>query len=234
MEEEYIVNFVSRLVLTGTFVASAALFATNVPLSNTGTIGSGCIGTVTLASGCSLMSNGQLGDTHYSLSGPAGSTTRARSGPGTPTSGPWIGDNSTSTWIAPNNGGLNNNPIGFYTYTQSFNLNFVPSPGSLILGRWASDNQGTLSFNGNVVSSTPAAPINASFSTWTPFTINSGFVLGMNTLTFTVRNTTVGATGLRVEFSQVSLPEPVETFTALALCGLVFVAARRRKAQMAA
>jgi hypothetical protein len=60
--------------------------------------------------------------------------------------------------------------------------------------------------NGNLVSSSPT------FSNWTDFILNSGFVAGQNTIVFDVINTTnltVGnPTGLRAEFLTATVPEP--------------------------
>lgn len=51
-----------------------------------------------------------------------------------------------------------------------------------------------------------AGPNSSSYNTWMPFTINSGFVAGVNTLDFVVTNTGAGPTGLRVDLSGTASP----------------------------
>jgi len=234
------VNFISRLAIAAGFATGTMLFATTIPISNTGTIGTGCIGTVTLAGGCTLMSHDQTGDSHYTItSAPGGSTTQTvaitGAGGGFPIGATtWLVDNNTSTWLRPNNGstvgGADTDPVGTYVWEQTFTLPSV-GPSTVIVGRWASDNEATFTFNGNVVGSTPIGV--SQFTQWHSFTINSGFVAGLNTLQFTVNNRTGPGrtpTGLRVEFSQAFLPEPTEVLSSVALLGAALAVARRRRA----
>ncbi|HWX18987.1 MAG TPA: immunoglobulin domain-containing protein [Candidatus Binatia bacterium] len=105
---------------------------------------------------------------------------------------------AASKWIAPdytNNGCC---PGGTYTYTLNFVLPAGYNPATAtISGRWAADNAASMKLNGVPV---PAA-IPGIFS-WTPFTIpaGGGFVSGLNSLKFTVTNTSEW-TGMRVEFT---------------------------------
>lgn len=143
----------------------------------------------------------------------------------------WLADNNTSRCLRPNNGstagGADTDPVGTYVWQQTFTSNV--GAGAKIIGRWASDNEGIFTFNGNTVSTTPIG--GAQFQQWHSFTIYGGFNNGLNTLLFTVNNR-VGPgrtpTGLRVELSPVFLPEPVEVFSTAGLLGLAFFAARRR------
>jgi len=118
---------------------------------------------------------------------------------------PWLGSNSMSTWIspAPDTYGLSDG-LGTYNYSYSttFLLTGMDRSTARIAGRWATDNKGVdILINGV---STGQSNTNQ-FAGWTPFVITSGFVNGVNTLTFVVNNGSPGAvtgsdpTGLRVE-----------------------------------
>jgi hypothetical protein len=215
-----------NVTLIGILAAGCTLFATPIPVSNTGTIGTACQGTVVLTSGCTLMTHGQIGDPHYSLD--TGPTMAHTTGFPVP---PWLANNDTSTWIRP----AGPNVAGNYVYTQTFNAGSI-GPGSVLAGRWASDNAGLMYLNGTLVSTSPYGSNAAghSYNVWHAFTITSGFVQGLNTLEFRVNNFYPGVTGLRVEFSAASLPEPAELITMLALLAGAFWLASRRRASVAA
>jgi hypothetical protein len=149
--------------------------------------------------------------------------------------GIWLPNTATSSWLAPTiNQGASYDPTsnGIYTWTLSFNLTgFIPSTASLS-GQFLADNSATVSLNGG-----PVLATTTSFTNWATFTASSGFVAGLNTLTFTGTNialsTSPNPTGIRVEFtaSNVSaVPEP--SAAVLALAGLVMVGglAKRRMA----
>jgi len=234
---------IRALAVTALLAASAyAIPVSSGRLSNTGTSGVGCIGTVTLTAGCSVVAGGTISDNFFNppfqlISAPAGSSlqTVANTQPATGVPVPWLANNTTSRWISPNN--LNaamTDPAGTYVYTQTFTLASAAQAREIV-GQWASDNSGVLDFNGSVVSTTGSSD----FGTWTPFTINSGFLTGVNTLTFTVNNTLSGPnqtpTGLRVEFASVTLPEAHEmTALSLMLGGLLLFGLKRRKANSVA
>lgn len=228
------------------FAACMAAAAYAIPVnsnrvSNTGTSGAGCIGTVTLTAGCTVAANGTVGDPNYTLTAvPSGSTATVALRTQFPAGGDfgiWVPPNNTSSWISPNNGNSNQaSPAGLYTYTQTFNLG-VTSPAYNLVGRWSSDNDAALYFNGTQFSSIGQN----GFDNWTPFTVGSGFQVGLNTLTFVVqnRNRPVDAmptpTGLRVEFSSVFLPEAHElTVLSLMLGGLTLWGLKRRKLSLEA
>ncbi len=152
--------------------------------------------------------------------------------------GIWLTNASSpvSAWLAPtvNQGqGYDMGVVnGVYNWTLTFNLTgYIPSTATLT-GRFLADNSATVSLNGGSVLATAT-----SFSNWTTFTASSGFVAGLNTLTFSATNlaqtTGPNPTGIRVEFtsSNVSaVPEPSAAL--LALAGLVMVGglAKRRMA----
>jgi len=233
-----------RALAVSAFLAAAA-YATPVSsgkLANTGVSGVGCIGTVTLTAGCSVVASGTITDNFFNppyqlTSVPGASSTQlvAVTQPGTGVPVGWLANNATSRWVTPNN--LNaamTDPDGTYVYTQTFTL-ATAAQAREIVGQWAADNSGLLEFNGNAISSVGSSD----FGTWTPFTINSGFLTGVNTLTFTVLNSLSGPnqtpSGLRVEFASVTLPEAHEmTALSLMLGGLLLFGLKRRKANSVA
>ena len=148
-----------------------------------------------------------------------------------------------SRWVLadnplPNVGSVS--PVGDYIFRTTFNLSGFDAGTATISGNWWVDNYGpqilingvavTIAFNDLPVNNLyPGAPIRS-------FTINTGFIAGINTLDFVVNN--FGGTdgqqnpvALRVEMMGDAdpLPEP----GTLALLGVAVLAAgltRRRRA----
>jgi hypothetical protein len=185
--------------------------------------------------------HGTVGDSHYSLiSVPSGSTSATRiitSAGGFPI-GPYIGDNTLSAWIGPNNDDDLNGPVGAYTYRTTFDLTgFNPSTAS-IMGGWTTDNDGLdILINGTSLGFT--TPFTAFASGFFAFSVTSGFVSGVNTLDFVVSNGG-GPTALRVEAtgtaSPATSPVPIPAAAWLfgsALLGLTGIS-RRKRASLAA
>jgi|GEM_PF-2797079 len=122
-----------------------------------------------------------------------------------PTEGPWLANSSSdlSRWIspAPENPG-NWFPPGDYDYETTFDLTGADLSKVRIEGRWASDGGGSatgIRINGTLVPGSSSG----GFSGFTPFVVQSGFINGVNRLTFRVRNpgTTNSASGVRVEMN---------------------------------
>jgi hypothetical protein len=124
-----------------------------------------------------------------------------------------------SQWIGP--AGPNaNGPVAPFVYRTTFNL---PANANLstvsITGDWATDDGGTdIRINGTPTGQT--SPFNNAF---TPFSVNSGFVFGTNTLDFHLTNNGGGPTGLRVDHIAGSFQIPEPTAIALAVCGLLII-----------
>lgn len=150
-------------------------------------------------------------DPHYSVSPGSGPFVIAN-----PAAVPWVGNTATSRWITPaQNTAAGPGP---FTYTTTFDMTDLDPASAQITGNWSSDNQGQMFLNGNLVAVDP-------FPGWTtmvPFSISSGFLPNMNTLTFVVPNGAGGGdgpTGLQVQITSATaaaIPEP----TTLALFGL--------------
>lgn len=136
---------------------------------------------------------------------------------------PWLANSATSRWIAPNaNNG--DGPPGSYTYRTTFDLGGLEPSTAVIQGLWAADDSATLLINGVATANTVTG-----FGSLALFTINSGFIHGINTLDFVVNNGGTGPTGLRVAGLSgfaVPVPEPASmTLLALGAAGLL----RRRR-----
>jgi uncharacterized repeat protein (TIGR01451 family)/fimbrial isopeptide formation D2 family protein len=114
----------------------------------------------------------------------------------------YVANSATSQWLGPDPPGANGGQGGFYTYRTTFNLDCDPST-AVISGQWSTDNEAEIFLNGSTTGVTTGA---SAFGAFTPFVINSGFVSGVNTLDFRVRNrlSSQGArtpTGLQVQMN---------------------------------
>jgi Lamin Tail Domain/CotH kinase protein/Carbohydrate binding domain/Immunoglobulin domain len=114
---------------------------------------------------------------------------------------PWVANGPNSKWISPQTSQATGNLPGDYVYRITFDLTGLEPSSAVITGLWTSDNAGPdVRVNGvsTGITSDGNFPVLGN-----PFTINSGFVDGLNTLDFVVNNasTTVNPTGFRVELS---------------------------------
>jgi hypothetical protein len=179
------------------------------------------------------------GDTHYTLSAASSDTTITNSVPVITNDtdwpiNPWMANSTTSKWITPTSSQgqtFDAWSAGTYTYTLSFDLTGYNASTAAFTGRLAADNAVTVKLNNTVISSATG------FTDWTAFSANSGFISGVNTLSFAVTNWQQNGgnpTGLRVEFassnSAAAVPEPETYAMLLGGLGLMGFIARRRKA----
>jgi len=156
------------------------------------------------------LTQGTIGDPHYTLTSvPATSTTQilVRTAAGGYPIPPWVGDDTLSAWIGPNNDIALDGPPGDYKYTTILFLNAAPV--TPITFSASCDNTCTdLLINGHSIGAelTPPMPDNSDFNSFYTFTIPVGclhfFTSGANTIDFVVTNGGNGGnpTGLRVEF----------------------------------
>jgi hypothetical protein len=212
----------SIVVACAVFALAFAAHANPILIYNTGVDAAGL-----------PVANGTIGDLHYVLTSVPGGTSEliAITSVGGFPIPPWVGDDSISTWIRPNNS-LVTDPEGMYDFRTTFNMTGLDLASAVLLGRWATDNPGIdILING--VSTGIGDP--GEFVAWSnTFTIGGGFVAGVNTLDFIVQNGSgsVGnPTGLRVEISGSAnaIPEPVSFVLLGAGLGALGML-RRRKA----
>ena len=172
---------------------------------------------------------GGVPDIHYSLVVQPGSATAQTVTDTSFPFPPWIANNSGSRWIGP--AADSNGPTGNYVYRTTFNVpaNAILSSVS-ISGDWATDDPGT----DIKINNTSTGQTSPSYSALTPFSINSGFVLGTNTLDFYVTNVPqfTNPTGLRVDHisGTYQVPEPYAAFLAtMAASASTLIRGRRRR-----
>lgn len=108
----------------------------------------------------------------------------------------WISTGMTSKWISIRFDAATFNPTGTYVYRTTFDLTGFDLSTVLLTGQFATDDPGSILLN-NV-----STGINGCcYHQWTPFTISSGLVDGLNTLDFVVQNSGGGPTGIRVDLA---------------------------------
>jgi len=164
-------------------------------------------------------------DTHYSASGLASDAFVISPHPA------WVSAPVGSNWIGPSNGNTTD-AVGDFIYTLTFNLSSFDVTTASISGEWAYDNLGILSLNGIATAfSNPTQ-----FFSLSSFTLNSGFLAGLNTLEFIITNNPgvgINPSGLLVTnlsgdaSLSATVPEP-STVLLLAL-GIVGVGLARKK-----
>jgi len=114
--------------------------------------------------------------------------------------GPWVANNARSKWIGPRletsgaAGAVGSG--GDYVYRTVVDLTGFDPASVAINGVWSTDNEG-LDIVVNGVST--GQRNTAQFPTFTPFSITSGLLAGLNNIDFKLNNSAVGYTGLRVD-----------------------------------
>jgi Beta-galactosidase jelly roll domain len=115
--------------------------------------------------------------------------------------GYWVAQSDTSKWIAPSAnqaypGADPCNTAGTYVYRTTFMLTAEQTATFKLLGQWGADNYGIDVLLNDVSLGITAA----SYNPLTAFSIQAGFVTGLNTLDFKIND--IGCpNGLRVELT---------------------------------
>lgn len=196
---------------------SPAAAAVTIELYNTGTN----------ASNVALGADG-LSDSHYQI---VASTHSSYVGSQAVTyrNSAWVANDADSRWISLTGNGT---PVdGTTTYRLTFNLTGVDLNSVSISGLWGVDNNGWINLNGAYTGNQLLGTQYSSFQTLHAFTLNSGFVAGLNTLDFIVEDKGV-VTGLRVDSlvgTANAVPEPASW--ALMLGGFAILGASLRRRQ---
>ncbi len=205
-------NFVATIAIL-TAMNSGAM-AASIQLYNTGVNGGG-----------GLLGDAAV-DSHYSVIAAPGPYTTAYTGNGVGLPGGWMAEGPASRWIGVTSFMGEWRPTGTYTFRTSFDLTGLnPSSASISLSI-ASDNNCDVFLNG--VHTGITTPF-AGFSSFSAYSINSGFLPGINTLDFSVYELGSTPSGLRVQLTGTAnvVPEPTSV-TLIGLCGMMLFALRRK------
>jgi len=169
-----------------------------------------------VANDSSVLADGSV-DSHYTIIASVVGPSNAFAVAANPD---WIPNSSTSKWIGPTpDAGSAGIPGGNFTYRTTFDLSGLNPTTAVLQGNFASDNTTTdILINGI---STGITNPSEQFSSFTPFSITSGFANGINTLDFVVTEEGGTPSGLRTEFTQATastaVPEPSSALGTLAL-----------------
>jgi hypothetical protein len=145
----------------------------------------------------------------------------------------WLPDTSTGQWIGPQAGGNEGNDApGLYVYTETFDLTAYDLATVVLSGQFAADNGAEIFLNG-----VDTGIGTGTYASLTALNLTSGFVQGLNTLTFDVTNgpqLSNNPSGLFVELSGTgvltsALPEPASfAYMGLGLAALGILGRRIR------
>jgi hypothetical protein len=176
-----------QMIFLPILVGAGILSAGPITLHNTGVNSSGVV-----------LPDGSLTSFWTLSSEPIGATEALGGNPFSYYNIAYYANNSVSGWVSPlatGNAGMG----GFYTYQLNFDLTGYDPTTALITGLFGVDNDGAILLNGHTVATTGFAD----FATPAAFTMNTGFVAGLNTISVRMDNGG-DPSAFRVEFSSSS------------------------------
>jgi hypothetical protein len=130
-----------------------------------------------------LVGYGQTAAFWQLLAAPSGATEVLGSSPAAFDHPAYAPNTTTSQWVAHNNGNVS--VTGIYTYALTIDLTGLDHTTAVISGLFATDNEGFISVNGGPAAATTGYE---DFAALTAFTLNSGFIAGLNTIQLSVNN----------------------------------------------
>jgi hypothetical protein len=142
--------------------------------------------------------------------------------------GGWAGNDSKSAWIAKD---PTTNHNGTGVYSRTFDLTGADLNTISFSGKWAVDDEGTLTLNGHEIGAYQPHDGWQSYPTQTPFNVTdpTWFSQGLNTLSLTIANSDNFHEGVRLSASlTASTPEPTALGCA-AVTGMVLLRRRVRR-----
>lgn len=202
---------VTIAILAGTYCGA---MAASIQVYNTG-----------VNSGGGLLGDAAV-DSHYSVIAAPGPYTTAFTGNGVVLPTGWIADGPASRWIGVTSFMGEWRPTGTYTFRTTFDLTGLDSSSASLSLSIASDNNCDVFLNG--VHTGITTPF-AGFSSFSNYSVNSGFLAGINTLDFSVFELGSTPSGLRVELSGTANAVPEPTAIALIGIGAMMLVGLRRK-----
>lgn len=146
----------------------------------------------------------------------------------------YIANDADSRWVSLSGAGTPGNTTS--TYRLTFDLTGLDPLTASVSGSWAVDNQGSIRLNGAVTGYQLTGVTVLNFNRLYNFTLNSGFVTGLNTLDFEVIDNGQ-PTALRVDNLtgtanplRGGVPEPSTWALMISGFGMVGAFVRRRRA----
>jgi len=182
-------------------------------------------------------------DPHYQLiSYPAGSGFNSNSYVAdtsqAPINGAWVNPGTNARWIGPTTNVVtmpSATTTGEYIYQTNFVLTGFDPTSAVITGQWTVDDTSLgIVLNGNDMGNSISGT--GAFSSLKSFTLNTGFITGLNTLQFKVTNAVVpdptNPSGLVVIMTGTAnpVPEPASVISIAVGVGIVLMRKRFRKA----
>lgn len=206
---------VGAALIAGTAVASQAASLTD--LYSTGVD----------ASGVAVVGGNGTADPHYVVSSTNIAGVSVGGAAQTYYNPAYAADSASSRWVSYEGSPFAG--VGNFAISTTFDLTgFNPATAS-ISGLWGVDNEGEIFLNGVSTGITLTGIVVGNFNVLHPFTISSGFVSGINTLTFAVFDGgSPAAVRADLSGSATAVPEPAMWGLMIVGFGMVGATARRR------